>query len=179
VSDGAFQCACGIQWQTPNTKETHHNKEKNIPMAATLQEILLAPDTQPKVIADCQTLIDQEVSDKSGVSGTAIKLAYKTAASFAPGYFRKTLDDVVPQIVERLEPYWADFNASGGSEFGDYLSKRGGEVSEDLLSVTDNIATFSSRPTIIKAYRAVRGAAAKHVEAALPRVGDLVLKYAA
>ena len=44
--------------------------------------------------------------------------------------------------------------------------------------MTDDLATASERPTIIKAYRAVSGGAAKHVEAALPRVGDLVLKYA-
>jgi hypothetical protein len=147
-------------------------------MAATLQEILLTPDARPKVLADCQTLIDQEVAEKSGASGVAIKLAYKTATSFAPGYFRKTLENVLPQIVDKLEPYWADFGSSGGSEFGDYLSKRGPQVSEDLLSLTDNIATASKRPAITKAYRAVRGSAAKHVEAALPRVGDLVMRYA-
>ena len=38
-------------------------------MAATLQEILLAPAIQPKVIADCYLMIDQEVAEKSGVSG--------------------------------------------------------------------------------------------------------------
>jgi len=147
-------------------------------MAATLEELLLTPDTQPKVISDCKTLIDLEVKDKSGVSGTAVKLAYKTATSFAPGYFQSTLDDVVPQIVHSLEPFWADFNTAGGSDFGDYLTKRGDEVSEALLGVTDNIATASKRPTIIKAYKAVRGGAAKHVQAALPRVGELVQKYA-
>jgi hypothetical protein len=155
------------------------NKEKNIPMAATLREILLAPDTQPKVITDCYTLIEQELSDKSGVSATAVKLAYKTVTSFAPGYFHDTVEDMFPQIVDKLEPYWADFSTSGGSEFGDYLAKRGEEVSEALLSVTDAMAAVSKRPAIIKAYRTVRGSAAKHVQAALPRVGDLVLKYAA
>ncbi|HTW02080.1 MAG TPA: hypothetical protein VMF87_17405 [Streptosporangiaceae bacterium] len=148
-------------------------------MAPTLQKILLTPDARPKVLADCQTLIEQEVAEKSGASGVAIKLAYKTATSFAPGYVRKTLEDMLPQIVDKLEPYWADFAASGGSEFGDYLSKRGPQVSEDLLSLTDEIALVSKRPTITKAYRAVRGSAAKHVEAALPRVGDLVMRYAA
>jgi hypothetical protein len=148
-------------------------------MAETLQEILLAPETQPKVMADCFTLIDQELADKSGVSATAVKLAYKTVKSFAPGYFRDTVEDMLPLIVEKLEPYWADFNTSGGSEFGDYLAKRGDEVSESLLSVTDGMAAVSKRPTIIKAYRSVRGGAAKHIEAALPRLGDLVVKYAA
>jgi hypothetical protein len=148
-------------------------------MAATLQETLLAPDTEPKVVDDCCTLLDQEVSDKSGVSGTAVKVAYKTATSFAPGYFRKTMQEMLPQIVGKLEPYWADFSASGGSEFGDYLAKRGDEVTQDLLSLSDEIAAVSQRPVIVKAYRSVRGSAAKHVEAALPRVGGLVGKYAA
>jgi hypothetical protein len=140
-------------------------------MAATLEEILLAPGTQPKVIADCLTLIDQEVSDLSGISGTAVKLAYKTVITFAADHVRYTVEKLLPQMVEQLEPYWADFNASGGSEFGDYLTKRGDEVSESLLSVTDaSAAAPSARPTITKAYGAVRGSAAKHIGAALPRL---------
>jgi hypothetical protein len=147
-------------------------------MAATLQEILLAPDTQPQVASDCYTLIEQEVAEKSGVSGTAVKLAYKTVTTFMPGHVRQMVDSLLPGMVDQLEPYWADFNASGGSEFGDYLAKRGDEVSQALLSVTDARAAASGRPTIIKAYGAVRGGAVKHVEAALPHVGELVAKYA-
>jgi hypothetical protein len=51
-------------------------------------------------------------------------------------------------------------------------------VSESLLSVTAARAAASDRPTISKAYRSVRGNAAKHVTAALPAVGALVQKYA-
>ncbi len=147
-------------------------------MAATLEEILLAPGTQPKVIADCFTLIEQELADKSGVSGTAVKLAYKTANSFAPGYLHDRMEEMLPQIVDKLEPFWADFNVAGGGSFGDYLAKRPDEVSEAMLSVTDAMAGKSTRPTVLKAYRAVRGGAVKHVEAALPRVGDMVQRYA-
>ena len=148
-------------------------------MAATLQEILLAPDTRPKVIADCFMLVEQEVSEKSGVSGTAVKVAYKTVATFMPGHIRHMVGKLLPDIVDQLEPFWADFNSSGGSEFGDYLAKRGNEVAQALLSVSDAKAASSGRPTIVKAYGSVRGSAVKHIEAALPRVGDLVLKYAA
>ena len=147
-------------------------------MAATLQEILLTPDTQPQVTADCLTLIKQEVSAKSGVSGTAVKLAYKTVNAFASGYLQSMVETLLPEMVAKLEPYWADFSASGAAEFGDYLAKRGDEVSEALLEVTDGLAAESSRPTILKAYRSVRGGAAKHVTAALPAVGALVQKYA-
>ncbi len=150
-----------------------------MPMAATLQEILLAPDTQPQVIDDCCALIDQEVADKSGISGTAVKLAYRTAKAFAPGHVRHMVRSLLPAIVDQLEPYWADFSTSGGSVFGDYLSKRGDEVSQALLSVTDARAAASRHATIVKAYNTVRGGAAKHVQAALPHVGDLAQKYAA
>ena|SRR5262249_30032193 len=147
-------------------------------MAATLAEILLGPDTQPKVIADCYELIQQEISEKSGISGTAVKLAYKTVNTFMPGHIRTMVGKLLPDMVAQLEPFWADFNASGGSVFGDYLAKRGSEVAQALLSVTDARAAASGRPTIVKAYGSVRGSAAKHIETALPRVGDLVMKYA-
>jgi hypothetical protein len=146
---------------------------------ATLQQLLLTPENQPHVIDDCLTLIHQEVSAKSGVSGTAVKLAYKTANTFASGYLRGMVEKLVPEMVAKLEPYWADFTASGAGDFGDYLVKRGDEVSEALLSVTDAHAQVSTRPTILKAYRAVRGSASKHVIAALPNLGALIQKYAA
>jgi hypothetical protein len=148
-------------------------------MVATLQEILLAPDTRPQVVADCYALINLEISEKSGVSGTAVKLAYKTVNTFMPGHIRYMVEALLPEMVAKLEPYWADFNTSGGPEFGDFLSKHGDQVSEDLLAVTDARAAASGRPTIIKAYGTVRGNAAKHVEAALPRAGELVMKHAA
>ena len=147
-------------------------------MAATLQEILLTPDTKPQVTADCLTLIQQEVSAKSGVSGTAVKLAYKTVNAFASGYLHSVVESLLPDMADKLQPFWADFTASGASGFGDYLVKRGDEVSDALLSVTDERAAASDRPTIIKAYRSVRGGAAKHVTAALPNLGNLVQKYA-
>ena len=147
-------------------------------MAATLQQILLAPDTQPKVIADCFTLIDQELAEKSGVSATAVKLAYKTANTFAPGHVRKMVGTLLPGMADNLQPFWADFLVSGGADFGDYLTKRGDEVAEAMLAVTDARAAASGRPVIVKAYRSVRGGAGKHIQAALPQVGDLVLKYA-
>ena len=147
-------------------------------MAATLQEILLAPDIRPKVIADCYTLIQQEVSDKSGFSGAAVKVAYKTVNTFMPGHVHHMVEVLLPDMVGQLEPFWVDFSASGSSGFGDYLAKRSDEVTQALLSVTDARAAASDRPTVIKAYGSVRGSAVKHITAALPRVGDLVQKYA-
>src|ERR1051325_9295130 len=114
---------------------------------ATLQDILLTPENKPHVIDDCLTLIDQEVKGKSGVSGTAVKLAYKTANAFASGYLRGMVELLAPDMIIELEPFWADFTASGAGDFGDYLVKHGDEVSESLLSVTDARAAASDRTT--------------------------------
>lgn len=146
-------------------------------MAATLQEILLAPQIKPQVITDCEKLIDNEVSDMSGISGTAVKLAYKTVKTFSSGHVHYMVETLLPRMAEVLQPYWADFNADGGGSFGDYLAKREDEVGEALLSITDERGRNSSRPTIVKAYNTVRGGASKHVKAALPQVGALVQKY--
>jgi hypothetical protein len=144
----------------------------------SLQQILLTPENQPHVIDDCVQLIHQEMASKGGVSGTAVKLAYKTANTFASGYVRGMVETLAPEMIIKLQPFWDDFAASGAGDFGDYLVKHGEEASEALLSVTDAHAEISTRPTIQQAYRAVRGGASKHVTMALPALGALVQKYA-
>jgi hypothetical protein len=148
-------------------------------MYSTLPDILLADGALQQIAADCQSLIGQELSAKSGVSAAALKVAYKAVTTFAPGYYQSTVEKLVPDLLQRLQPYWADFHTAGGGQFGDYLVKRSDEVSESMLEVTDAMAGWSKRPTIVKAYKMVRGGAGKHIEAALPAVGVLVEKYAA
>ena len=145
---------------------------------ATLHEMLLTPDVQPRVVADVRAMIEQELAGKGGISGTAIKVAYKAVTTFAPGYYQETVADMLPDMADKLQPFWADFQTSGSADFGDYLAKRPDEVSEALLSVTDSMRDRSGRPVIIKAYQAVRGGAGKHIEAALPSLGAMIQKYA-
>lgn len=145
---------------------------------ATLQEMLLNPDVEPQVVADCQALVESELAGKSGLSGTAVKGAYKVVTAFAPGYYAETVRSMLPDMADALQPFWAGFLASGGADFGDYLAKHGGDVSEALLSVTDGMADISGRAAIVRAYRMVRGGASKNIEAALPAFGAMVQRYA-
>jgi hypothetical protein len=146
-------------------------------MTATLQEMLLAPDVKPRVVADCQALVNQELASK-GIAATPIKVAYKAVTAFAPGYYEETVTNMLPSVTYQLEPFWADFNASGGSQFGDYLVKRSDEVTEALLAITDGMAGESQRAAIVKAYKTVRGSAGKNIEAALPNLGAMIQSYA-
>ena len=58
---------------------------------ATLQEMLLRPDVEPRVISDTLALVDSELASKSGLSGTAVKVAFKAVTAFAPGYYQETV----------------------------------------------------------------------------------------
>ena len=145
---------------------------------ATLQEMLLRPDVQPRVVSDTLALVDSELASKSGLSGTAVKVAFKAITSLAPGYYQGTVAGMVPDMVNQLAPFWTDFQMSGGGDFGDYLSKRSDEVCPALLVVTDAMRDRSGRAAVVKAYSAVRGGASKHMEAALPNLGAMIQKYA-
>jgi hypothetical protein len=148
-------------------------------MYANLPDILLVAGAQQRIVVDCQALVEQELSEKSGMSAAAVKVAYKVVTTFAPGYYQSTVETMVPDLMNELQPFWADYQAAGGGQFGDYLVKRDGEVAEALLRVTDGMARDSERPAVVKAYNAVRGGATKHIQAALPAMGTLVEKYAA
>ncbi|MEU4236288.1 hypothetical protein [Actinoplanes sp. NPDC026619] len=148
-------------------------------MYSNLTDILSQDGAEKAVVADAQALVEQELSNKSGISAAAVKLAYKAVSSFAPGYYEKTVGLMVPDMLYQLTPFWQDFQAAGGGSFGDYLAKRSDEVGPALLKVTDSMASASERPVVVKAYNTVRGSAQKHIEAALPNLGALVEKYAA
>jgi hypothetical protein len=144
---------------------------------ATLQDLLLTQENGPHLVADTQALVESEISSK-GITAAPLKAAFKVVTAFAPGYYQEAITSMLPGMVHQLEPYWADFTASGGANFGDYLAKRGPEATESLLAVTDDMAQKSGRAAVVKAYQMVRGGAGKNVEAALPALGAMVQKYA-
>jgi hypothetical protein len=150
-----------------------------LPTYANLSDVLQADGALQRITEDCKALVDQELATKSGVSATVLKASYKVVTTLAPGYYETMIGRIVPQVIEKLQPYWAEFNAAGGGNFGEFLAGRGQEVAEAVLSVTDAMAERSNRGVIKKAYSAVRGNAVEHVQAALPAVGALVEKYAA
>ncbi|MFC4005204.1 DUF6918 family protein [Prauserella oleivorans] len=148
-------------------------------MADTLKEALLDSSRRPNVVTDLANLIDEEVAGKGGVSGTVIKTGYGAVKKIKPGIISSAVDSLLDDFVAALEPIFADFKASGGSDFGAYLPTRADEASDALLSVTDARAEKSSRESIKKVYGKLRPKGKENVEEALPRLGKLIDRYAA
>ena len=57
------------------------------------------------------------------------------------------------------------------------LNARAGQVSDALLTISDERAARSTNGTLKKTYEKLRPTGKKHVEAAVPRVGRLIAKY--
>jgi hypothetical protein len=142
----------------------------------TLKEILLVPGNRPKVIADCATLVQEEVDSKGGLSGLAIKAAYAVVKAVKPGFITEAIDHMLEDFVDKLEPFWADAQAKN-EPVGALMNARAGQVADALLSISDARAARAKNQGVKKAYEKLRPTGKKNVEAAVPRLGRLIAKY--
>jgi hypothetical protein len=142
--------------------------------ADTLASRLLAdPAKRPAILTDCVKLIDDEVAAKSGLSGFAIKTAYKVVCAVKPGIIRESMDQLLDDFVHRLEPFYVEHRAGGAAPmaFGSTLQRKPGDVADALLGITDDRAKNAKNATLKSAYEKLRPQAKKYVEEAVPRVG--------
>lgn len=140
----------------------------------TLIERVTAQPTREQVVSDCVTLIDDEVRAKRGLGGVALRGAYATIKAIKRGFVVGVVDALLDDWVTQLEPYYTRWQSTSGTAFADYLTARSDDVANDLLKVTDARAETTKHTTARKAYVKMRGAAHKHVAAAVPKLGALL-----
>lgn len=153
-------------------------------MAVILKAALLDSDRRGYVVDDLAALVDDEVKDKSGLSGGMIKAGYAAVKKIKPGIIWGAINTLLDDFVEALEPHWTAYCASppgppSTADFGAYLAAHPQPVSEALLGVTDRRAQSSSRQAVTSVYSKLRPKAQENVIEALPRLGRVVEKHAA
>ena len=138
-----------------------------------LKELLGVSPARERVISDACDVLDQEVGDKGGLSGAAIKAAYAVVKGIKPGFVRDVIDNLLNDFLDALDPLYQQA-ASEGVPPGQHLVKQSGPAAEALLAITDARAARAERAVIKKTYERLRPSAKKHVEAAMPRVGAML-----
>jgi len=138
---------------------------------------LLAGEKKELVVDDCCSLIDAEVKDKGGISGLAIKAGYGAVKGVKPGFVRAVVLDLLPEFAKALDPVWQDAKKDG-QPVGPYFSANTARVADALLAITDAKAQRAKSAVVKGTYEKLRGSAKKNVEAAVPRLGEMVQKYA-
>src|SRR6476620_3809210 len=75
---------------------------------ASLRELLGGADKRNRVIDDSLRVLDAEVEDKGGISGIAVKTAYKLVKCISPGFLRQVVDHLLDDFLDALDPIYQD-----------------------------------------------------------------------
>jgi hypothetical protein len=138
----------------------------------------LGQDPQRKaVVVDACEVLDQEVADKSGLGGIAIKGAYSIVKGIKPGFVPEVVNGLLDDFLVALDPIYQE--AIGRNESpGRHLAANGDRVADALLAITDARAARSSHAALRKTYEKLRPTAKKHVSSAAPRLGQMLDRHA-
>ncbi|MDC0680733.1 MULTISPECIES: DUF6918 family protein [Sorangium] len=142
-----------------------------------LSETLLDANKKSKVVADCCTLVDEEVASKSGLSGLAVKAGYAAVKGIKPGFIQQVVEKLLPEFAKKLDPIWTE--ASSGGNPSSFFTSNRSRIADALLSITDEKAKSSSSSVVRGTYEKLRGSAKKNVEEAVPRLAQLIQKHTA
>ena len=144
----------------------------------SLREQMGTGDKRSAVIADACQVLDAEVADKGGLSGIAIKGAYKIVQGVRPGFVREAVSNLLDDFLDAVDPIYQEA-AAMKQPAGAYLQKNSSRVAQGLLRVTDARAARVDSQAIKKTYEKLRPMAEKQVESAAPQLATLLEKHAA
>lgn len=144
---------------------------------ASLLEQIGSGDKRKLVIDDACQVLDAEVADKGGLSGIAIKAAYKAVQGVRPGFVRNAVDHLLDDFLTAVDPVYQEA-AQKKVKAGSYLEQNSGRVADALLAVTDRRAERAESKVVKSAYEKLRPMAKKQVEGATPRLSQLLEKHA-
>lgn len=145
---------------------------------ASLSEQLGQGEKRNAVVDDACKVLDEEVSDKGGLTGLAIKGAYKLVQGIRPGFIRHVVDQLLDEFLSALDPIYQEA-VQKKRPAGAYLVENQSRAADALLRVTDEKAERAQSAAIKSAYSKLRSVAKKQVEAAGPRLGKLLERHAA
>jgi hypothetical protein len=143
-----------------------------------LREQLGTGEKRQKVIDDACHVLEQEVADKSGLTGIAIKAAYKVVKGIRPGFIPEVVDGLFDEFLEAVEPQYQEAVANKRPA-GSGVRENPSRVADALLAVTDRKAEKAKSQVVKSAYEKLRPSAKKQVEAACPRLAGLLERHAA
>ncbi|HKU42134.1 MAG TPA: hypothetical protein VJR89_28440 [Polyangiales bacterium] len=142
----------------------------------TLLELLGGPPKRGAIIDDALGVLDAEVDSKSGLGGIAIKGAYKIVKGVSPEFLRNVVDHLLDDFLNALDPIYQEA-VQRGINPRQHLTSNPSRVADALLAITDARATRAKNQMVKKTYEKLRDGAKKHVEAAVPRLGEMFARH--
>jgi hypothetical protein len=141
----------------------------------SLGDAITEPTKRAIIVADCCQLVDDEVSDKGGLSGFAVKAGYHAVKGIKPGFIHEVVEKLLPDFAGKIDAIW-DEGKKGGNATSHFVSNKS-RVADALLSVTDAKSKSAKSAVVRSTYDKLRSSAKKNVEEAVPRLAKLLEKH--
>jgi len=143
---------------------------------ASILELIGGGDKRQAVIDHAYRVLDAEVDSKTGLSGFAVKAAYKVVKGIGSGFVRGAIDHMLDDFLNALDPIYQEALQKKISPRA-HLESDPDRVAEALLGVTDARARRAKNMLLKKTYDKLRDGAKQHVRAAVPRLGEMVAAH--
>jgi hypothetical protein len=127
-------------------------------MAASLKEQMSPPDKRKALVDDALEVLDLEVKDKSGISGVAVKTAFKIVKGIQPGFLRNVVEGLLDDFLVKTDPLYQDAVTAGLSPGGLFVKEKA-KLAGALLSVTDGKAERARSEGVKMTYQRLRPSA--------------------
>lgn len=144
---------------------------------SSLKEQLGSGEKRQQVIEDAIKVLDAEVADKGGLTGLAVKGGYKVVQGVRPGFVKDVVTGLLEDFLDAMDPLYQEAKQKNRPA-GAYLVENKSRMAEGLLGVTDRKAQRADNIVLKKAYEKLRPLAKGQVEAAAPRLSQLLEKHA-
>ncbi|OFM04428.1 hypothetical protein HMPREF2724_02615 [Corynebacterium sp. HMSC071F07] len=138
---------------------------------------LLEEPTRTSVVTALVSLVDNTVSEQSGITGMAIKGAVAAAKKVDADIVSKGINRTLPDLLGEMESYWQEFDSSPQEDFGTYLAGNNKEVADSILGVADRNADQVNNPALVKTYNSLRNKIAKIIEPQVPELARILQKH--
>jgi len=142
-----------------------------------LRSILLESENRTRVIGDCVNLVESEVASKSGLGGMAVKTAFGLIKKINPQIIHMAINKLIDDFVDAMDPFFSEYQKANASNLESHWTAKRSELADALLGVTDKRIAKAQNKTIKKAYSKLRSSGAKHVEASVPGIAQVIARY--
>ena len=142
-----------------------------------LRSILLESENRTRVIGDCVNLVESEVASKSGLGGMAVKTAFGLIKKINPQIIHMAINKLIDDFVDAMDPFFSEYQKANASNLESHWTAKRSELADALLGVTDKRIAKAQNKTIKKAYTKLRSSGAKHVEASVPGIAQVIARY--
>ncbi len=141
-----------------------------------LTDKINSKSARTSLAVDCSQLIDEHVSAKTGISGMALKTAYKVIKGLGSDYIPAAISRLLPETLNALNPIWIE-----GIQYGDpvaYLAQHSDRTADIILSTTDARIVNNGGGLVGTSYKQLRKSIKRDVVEAVPGLAKIIEKHA-